>query len=210
MKNDIKEIITEAVLGFLNESAREEKPEDRKKIHLDPHTDTRFGVDIQKKNKINIKIHPKFRKPQSTLHPPGVNESDVKENSEEIDEVHHYTWGNHGRETIVGADADYDDPSPGYMTYQGNKTQSDEYNRAKYLRKQQGPAHAMKQNMIDISARLGLGFDPSDPEGRNRDAKRMKQWRKSRDMVSKLGLEEEPFDENVKKKFLKAIQTKDR
>ena len=74
MKNDVKEIITEAVLGFLNESAREEKPEDRKKIHPAPHTDTSFPVNVQQKNK--VKIHPKFNKPQSTLHPPGVNEEE--------------------------------------------------------------------------------------------------------------------------------------
>ena len=74
MKNDVKEIITEAVLGFLNESAREEKPEDRKKIHLEPHVDTQFGVNVQKKGK--IKIHPKFSKPQAHLHPPGVNEEE--------------------------------------------------------------------------------------------------------------------------------------
>lgn len=75
MKNDIKEIITEAVLGFLNESAREEKPEDRKKINLKPHTDTSFPVNVQQKNK--VKIHPKFNKPQSSqLQPPGVNEEE--------------------------------------------------------------------------------------------------------------------------------------
>jgi len=74
MRNNIKEIITEAVLGFLNESAREEKPEDRKKIKLDPHVDTHFGVNVKKKDK--VKIHPKFDKPRADIHPPGVNEEE--------------------------------------------------------------------------------------------------------------------------------------
>ena len=45
MKNNIKKIITEAVLGFLNESTREKKPENKK----EPITDTSFDENTKKK-----------------------------------------------------------------------------------------------------------------------------------------------------------------
>jgi len=43
MKNKVKEIITEAVLGFLNESTREEKSKDKKE------PDTSFDENVKKK-----------------------------------------------------------------------------------------------------------------------------------------------------------------
>jgi hypothetical protein len=43
MSENIKEIITEAVLGFLNESVREEKSKDKKE------PDTSFDENIKKK-----------------------------------------------------------------------------------------------------------------------------------------------------------------
>ena len=43
MKNNVKEIITEAVLGFLNESAEKKKSKDKKE------SDTSFDADTKKK-----------------------------------------------------------------------------------------------------------------------------------------------------------------
>ena len=43
MKNQIKEIITEAVIGFLNESVKREKSENKKE------TDTSFDENVKKK-----------------------------------------------------------------------------------------------------------------------------------------------------------------
>ncbi len=85
MKNSIKEIITEAVLGFLNESAREEKPyEKKKKIPVDePEPEHSFDVTIQGAAKKKPLIHPSFHKPSVDYTAHGVNEESEEEESDD-------------------------------------------------------------------------------------------------------------------------------
>lgn len=87
MKNNVvKEIITEAVLGFLNE-VRQERPEDRKKIDVKPHIDTSFDVGVKNKDiGKKVKIHPAFHKPDAQLTQPGVNEEELPDSGSLFDE----------------------------------------------------------------------------------------------------------------------------
>lgn len=83
MKNSVKEIIEEAVLAFLNEGARWERPEDKKKIELDPHKDVSFDVDVKSKEKKKkddksgeVIVHPSYHKPSVDYTAHGVNEEE--------------------------------------------------------------------------------------------------------------------------------------
>ena len=84
MKNNIKEIITEAVLGFLNEV----KPSnDKKTIPVDFSDDPqKFNVPIKGASKQKTKIHPSFHKPTTQQTKLGVNEEELPDTGSLFDE----------------------------------------------------------------------------------------------------------------------------
>jgi hypothetical protein len=88
MKNDVKDIIVEAVLEFLNEGAREEKPfEKKKKIPVDdPEPEHSFDVTIQGAAKKKPIIHPSYHKPSVDYTAHGVNEEEQLEEEPTFDE----------------------------------------------------------------------------------------------------------------------------
>lgn len=83
MKNNIKKIITEAVLGFLNEAKK-----DRKRIPVfgqDPKVSVNVPIKVKKTNPIP-KIHSVYKKQSTQLSAPGLNEEELPDSDSLFDE----------------------------------------------------------------------------------------------------------------------------